>query len=503
VKQPSSPNFLLSSLAALAAAASPSRAGGNSPGSSGPLVGAPAPFAPTAHTARATPASRLRRSLRACTAEGLFAEVVSAFAGGTLLTAWALYLGAGPLYVGLLVALPQIAQLFHLVGAWTTASFGHRRACLWLVGTSRQVGLVLVLLPFLPISQTARQVVLLAVASFTAVLGVLGNNAWVAWMGELVPARMRGRYFGRRTGVCMLAGALAAAVAGQLLDAARPRDLVGPTLAALQVLASLTGALTIQLMRRQHDPSPLALVRKVTLAEAVAPVRDPRARGLLRYHLAWNGAVGVAGSFFALYMIQELKMSYALIAVHGTFIAVVRMLVAPVWGVVIDRLGARPVLITCSFAIATIPFVWLLPTPQRLWPLALDAALAGIFWSGHALAAFALPLSISGRRERPFYVAGFAAASGLAFAAATAIGGALATALPASLALGSWHINHLEVLFVASGVLRFFAAFLGIGIHEPAASRVNALWSAVIAPRLRAPAPTRPLPAAQSAKTAP
>ena len=64
-------------------------------------------------------------------------------------------------------------------------------------------------------------------AGLAAVLGVLGNNAWVAWMGELVPSRIRGRYFGRRTGLCMLGGALAAGVAGLLLDWARGHGLVG------------------------------------------------------------------------------------------------------------------------------------------------------------------------------------------------------------------------------------------------------------------------------------
>ena len=489
VKQQSAPNFLLSTLAALAAAASPSRAGGSSPGSAGPLAAAPAPFAPATHSARATPTSRLRQSLRACTAEGLFAEVVSAFAGGTLLTAWALTLGAGPLFVGLLVALPQIAQLFHIPGAWTTARFGHRRACLWLVGASRQVGLVLALLPFLPLGQSGRQALLVGVASLAAILGVLGNNAWVAWMGELVPGRVRGRYFGRRTGICMFGGALAAAFAGRLLDAARARDLVAPTLVGLQVLACLAGLVTVQLLRRQHDPVPLAIVRSVRIADALAPFRDLRARGLLRYHLAWNASVGIAGSFFALYMIQELKMSYALIAVHGTAIAVVRMLVAPLWGLLLDRVGARPVLTACSFAIALIPFVWLFPSPHQLWPLALDAILAGIFWSGHALAAFALPLAVTGRRERPFYVAGFSAVCGLAFAAATVLGGALAGALPHTFALGHLQVCNLQVLFALSGLLRFAAAFTSLAIHEPAARSVGSMWSTVIAPLARPAAP--------------
>src|SRR5579872_7173319 len=50
-----------------------------------------------AREARATSGSRLRRSLRACTTEGLVAEVFNACASGAVLTAWAVHLRVGTL----------------------------------------------------------------------------------------------------------------------------------------------------------------------------------------------------------------------------------------------------------------------------------------------------------------------------------------------------------------------------------------------------------------------
>jgi len=95
------------------------------------------------------PVSRLRRSLRASTAEGFGAELVNAFAGPTILTGWALHLGATPLQVGALGALPQLAQLVQLPSAWATALFGRRRVAIAAVGLARQALLPLALLPFL------------------------------------------------------------------------------------------------------------------------------------------------------------------------------------------------------------------------------------------------------------------------------------------------------------------------------------------------------------------
>jgi MFS family permease len=450
----------LATLAELAASAAPARAGTVSPGAAPSLSGAPSSFADEAH---ATPRSRLRRSLRACTAEGMFAEIVGASMGGAVLTAWALHLEAGALLAGLLVVLPQIAQLFHVPAAWITARLGHRRAAIWLVGASRQLYWPLVALPFLPISVDAQRAVLIAVVALAGVLAVLGNNAWVVWMGELVPRRLRGRYFGRRTMYCLLGAATASGAAGLWLDHARRLGHPAVALASLAFVAAATGAVTTALMRRQHDP-PGAAPTTIDLRALCRPLADRTVRPLLIYQGLWNFGVGVAGSFFALFMLRQLLIGFALLALHGTATSLSRMLAAPLWGRLIDRVGARRVLVICSFAIAAVPLVWLLPTPTRLWPLAVDAIGAGALWSGHGLASFTLPLELTPRSGRPAYLAVLSSLGGLAFGAGTLAGGALAEALPDPTTLLGQPLAALQALFVASAVLRFAGARVALAL---------------------------------------
>jgi MFS family permease len=482
---------LLSPLAALAAGIAPSRAGGIAPGADGALAGAPSVDAAEAGV---TPRSRLRRSLGACTAEGLVAEVVSAFAGGAILTGWAIHLHASALITGIVVALPQMAQLFQLPAAWSTALIGRRRAAVTLVAASRQMMLPLAVLPLFAPSELTAQAVLLVVAALSAVLGVLGNNAWVSWMGELVPRRIRGRYFGRRTALCTIAGATASAAAGVALDWAAPRGATGVMLAALQLCAAAGGVVTTILMLRQHDPGRGAEATPLSLAAALRPLRDPSARGLLVYVLAWNLATGVAGSFFALYMLQDLRMGFTLVALHGIGLAAARVLAAPLWGRLIDRLGARPVLIACAFGISVIPLVWLFATPAFLWPLLVDAVLAGVLWGGHNLAMFVVPMTATPQRGRPFYVAAIAMTGGIAFTIATASGGLLAETLPRDLVVLGHPVHNLQLLFVASAVLRFVAAFGALRIHEPAAAGVSAVLPHVLAFTRGRATPTRGAP---------
>jgi MFS family permease len=427
----------------------------------------------------------LRRSLRACTAEGLFAEVVNACAGGAILTGWAIHLHASAALTGLVVALPQMAQLVQIPAAWSTARLGHRRAAVALVAASRQVMLPLVALPFL--SERAGQTLLCAVSAVSAVLAVLGNNAWTTWMGELVPRRIRGRYFGRRTALCTIAGASASAAAGLLLDWARPRGLAGPALAVLQLCACGGGVATTVLMLRQHDPARSRDRAAPRLASALAPFRDPTVRGLLRYAVTWNLGVGLSGSFFALHMLKNLRMGFVLVALHGATLAVARVLAAPLWGRLIDRLGARPVLITCAFGVSAVPLIWLFPTPVFLWPLALDAVMAGALWGGHNLAMFVLPLTATPARGRPSYIAAVAAAGGFTFTVATAFGGLLALRLPERVTLLGRPLWSLQILFLLSSFVRFGAAATAFGIREPAAAGLGALFREVVRRRRATP----------------
>src|SRR5439155_156928 len=144
-------------------------------------------------------AAPVPRTLGISVAVGVVAALVGACASGGAITAWALYLGLTPVLVGVLGALPFAAQIVQIPSAWLTRSRGGRRTALWTIGVSRQLPLALALLPWLSFPEPVQRAVLLAVAAASSILSVAGNNAWTSWMGELVPDRLRGRYFGRRT----------------------------------------------------------------------------------------------------------------------------------------------------------------------------------------------------------------------------------------------------------------------------------------------------------------
>lgn len=405
--------------------------------------------------------------------EGMFAELVSACAGTAVQTAWALYLGLSPLLVGLLGALPFSALLVHLPAAWISRRFGCRRTALLSIGISRQVMLPLAVLPFLGASAATRQAIFLASAAIAAVLGVFGNNAWSTWMSELCPAGVRGAYFGRRSGLCALGATVSSLAVGLALD--RRPQAPAVALCGLAIATSLVGLFTTLLLARQRDVHPVAPAPP-TLREALSPLRSGRARRLLTFQLAWSATTGLAAAFYPLYMIGTLHMGFARMALYNAGLAAARMLAAPLWGRAQDRLGARPLLIVCSFGLALSPALWLLPSEHNLWPLAVDAVLGGALLGGYNLAAFTLPLELSGPRERSFHVAAFAATGGLAMGLASLGGGAIVHALP-PLTFG---FHAPQILFALAALSRLLAAVLSLRIVEVGSRPVRELGSLVL-----------------------
>jgi len=422
---------------------------------------------------------QLSRTLRLSSLEGMTAELITSTVGGSMLVAWSIFLGCSPLLIALLGALPFLAQVVQFPAAWLTSSFGSKRVAILGYTIGRLVYLPLVALPFLPVAQEVQRALLVAIAGLAAAFTVLGTNAWVAWMGEVVPNAVRGRYFGRRLSLVTLSGAAGTLSAGLLLDLARRGGWEAWALSGLALVACIAGGTTLLFLRRQQDV-PVERRRAAAgfdVRAMVAAVRDPAARPFLRYQVAWNAAIGVSASFFAVFMVQDLKLGFALIALHGVAVAGMRVLVSPHWGRLIDRVGARPVLVLCSFALPVVPLVWLLPTPRMVFfPLALDVLLAGSLWAGHVLAVFELPLATAPRDRRPYYLAAYSTAGGLAFAAASVVGGLLAGALPETVHVAGAALDKLQVLFVISAAGRLLSAPLALPIREPGSRPLEAVW---------------------------
>ena len=115
------------------------------------------------------------------------------------------------------------------------------------------------------------------------------------------------------------------------------------------------------------------------------------------------------------------------------------------------------------------PAIWTMTTPDRLWPLVIDAALSGCMWGGHGVASFGLALGIAPAIKRSYYLALFAMAAGIGFALSTAMSGWAADALTVG------GTGDLRALFVVSALGRAGCALIATRVDDPRAIGVGAL----------------------------
>ncbi len=399
------------------------------------------------------------RTLRHSVRDGVAYSVMSG-GGETYLSAFALFLKATAPQIGLLATLPPLlASLAQLLAVWLGARL-LRRLPVILAGASLQA-LVLLPLFILPLIYPQHAVYLLVACVTIYYAGAnLATPLWISLMGDLVPERKRGRFFGRRTRLATMTAFVSLVVSGLVLD---QFDAAGWTVLgfiAIFVVAAIARGVSVYHLSRMHEP-----------VEAYAAQPQPAQRitvRLLRQSHAWRftlflaamqGAVAVAAPFFSVYMLRELEFSYLQFMANTGVAVLVQFLTLNTWGRISDVFGHRLILVTTGSLIPVLPLLWLVS--PSFWYLLGIQVISGFAWAGFSLSSgnFLYDLVPAHRRARymalhNIFVAMLVFAGGM-------FGALLSRTLPHELNLLGYNVAWSSALlgvFAASSLLRILVA---------------------------------------------
>ena len=146
----------------------------------------------------------LRRSLRLVTMAWMWGVVWQTTLSGDQMRAFAQMIGFDNFAFGLMGAIPFLATFAQLPSAILVERIGFRKyTCLDTFLVSRAIWLAIAAVPFViwP-GKTGSSAAVVLVLTLFAGHHVLNNAAaplWWTWMGDLIPRRIRGRYFARRS----------------------------------------------------------------------------------------------------------------------------------------------------------------------------------------------------------------------------------------------------------------------------------------------------------------
>ncbi|HEY3475765.1 MAG TPA: MFS transporter, partial [Anaerolineales bacterium] len=213
-----------------------------------------------------------------------------------------------------------------------------------------------------------------------AISRAVAMTAFFPWQQEYIPQQMRGRYAGYSSIIVSLAGLVAAAVAGFLIN--QPLDAWRfPLLFGIGVSF---GLFSIYLASRFPGGSPSA--GKISLfrfdTKVLAPLRDSR---FVRYLMALGLttlAIGPIFSFLPIFMKERVGLNEGHIIFLQTGGLIGSLLSSYFWGWLADRYGSKPIALTGLLMTTCLPVLWFLLPRDSL--LSLPIALAISLFQGIA-----------------------------------------------------------------------------------------------------------------------
>lgn len=410
----------------------------------------------------------VRRSLYASTVDGVFATLFSNTTGGALLSSFLLELGAGSTEIGLLAAIPMLANLLQPIGAYfSELAVSRRLYCLWIYGISRLLWVVLVIsigwATWQHLDPHWLLVGTLCIVAASHLLGALGSAAWLSWMAVLVPRRLRGRYFGFRNSAANLTSLISIPLMGVLVS-----QWYGGSIQGYGIVLSfgiVTGLISLAFQGSMVDVNPQ--VQKVLPPPPSEPSGSPAATSVrsslwafLIYFVLWTFAVNLSAPFFNLYLLDSLEFNISQVTLYNSLSAGANLLLLMLWGKLADRFGNRPILLVIGILVAATPIMWL-GTGADFWSIwlwfPLLHLLSGATWAAIELCSSNLLISITPIQGQSTYFGVFAAVAGSSGALGTITGGVLAQMQNTGGILG---------LFALSSVLRLFALLPLVFVHE-------------------------------------
>ncbi len=289
----------------------------------------------------------LNRGLRAVTLDGLATQALITLSSGVFLVAFALKLGASNFTIGLLAAIPMLAQFFQIPSVSLVEKVSNRRLISYRVTIiSRLFLVVIALIPFFFVGKIALGVLLVALTLNTSI-GSISLCAWNSWMRDLVPQRMMGSFFGRRMSLMMGLGVVLSLAAGAFVDYWENSfpDKALLVYSILFGLAWIAGLLGTYFISRIPEPRMITQTKKIPLKELLSkPLHDKNFARLLHYLGTWNFAVNLAAPFFTVYLLVRLEMPMSYVIGLTALSQTVNMIFLRIWGKFGDRFSYKNVL---------------------------------------------------------------------------------------------------------------------------------------------------------------
>ncbi|MBD3182419.1 MFS transporter [Candidatus Poribacteria bacterium] len=399
--------------------------------------------------------------------EGILSSSARRSMIGTILTAFALVLGSDERQIGILNSVRRLAGFLQLFTNHLLERTGSKRKLyIYVYVVARTMCILLALLPLLTFSPLSLNVVwvlisIIFIFSCTDTIGIVLKKTW---MSELTPTEIRGRYFGLRNIFVGLSGMLVGYFSSLYVDYWRNagKEILG--FQSLFIFTAILGFSTLFIAVKIPEMSTSQKKRglKDFLNSFKAPFRDRDFFIWMVFRGCYSFGVGFAGPFFAVYLLRELNLSLATVAIYTAIGNTASIALSGLWGSMADKYGNKKVLIISCIGKSIFPALWIFTTGigsiwAILW-LGFVHSVRGLN-SAQQITMLNMSLWLSPEKTRPMYIACESTIVTVLSAVSPFIGGIVLGAIGDNnleLSFLGWNysLRAMHILFFISAVLR-------------------------------------------------
>jgi MFS family permease len=363
-----------------------------------------------------------KKHLRILTMEGIPAITIFYLLGGPLQTGYLLFLGASPVQVGIAASIPSLVNVIQILAALFLQKVHNRKLLMTILcGMHRMIWVSTGAIPFL---FPERLWIPAYLTMFT--LGFIGNAlggvAWTSLVADIVPAAVRGQYFGFRNMVLNGIGSVCLFTGGWALDT-YPGETGFYLLYGVCAVMAVWNIITFTLypnepFERSKESNRLRMISK--------PFQEPKFLKSMMFIALWLFLQGMALPMFSYAMLDVLELNVRWVTAASVVQNAAAMASTIIWGRLNGKHPSRTLLFWTLPVISGACLLWglvgILPTVSVMFGVHI---LVGVGTGGFNLLMFNFSIGDTPKSERPMYIAVFSALTGMAAFAGSTLGGYL------------------------------------------------------------------------------
>jgi MFS family permease len=409
---------------------------------------------------------RTAHALRHFTLSGALWSIYgpNATPAAALFSGYALSVGITEAQIAFLVGLSALVGLWELF-AFPVSHFlaRHRRLMVGMGAIEITAASAVILVGLIaPHLRFAVMAVLLLIAY---AIGHTNSPPFNSWLSNVLPEEVRGRYIGGRMFIISITAMVYIAVASAWLDW---QHKTYGAFAAMFVIGWIAGILGYLLLLNTPYPNTEEEPRESIWHSLALPLRNRPFVLLMAYFGCWTAASSMAGAFYGVYMINQLKLSYGTIAIFTNLTLAMMMVGYLAAGNITQRYGSKPLTQLLIIPVAAVPLMWAFATPDTYrWVVPIACVINGFAISGLGVSASNLLYKLLPRGEgNSVYFAMWAAALAVGAALGPFAGGLLKDTLPATISVGTLDFSALQTIFLIAAAAHVLPVILSAVLVE-------------------------------------